>query len=49
VDFIIGSHVIEHTPNPIKALRNGYRNFRTGGRLLLVLPDKNVTFTRRMD
>jgi len=46
VDFIIGSHVIEHTPNPIKALRNAYRNLRTGGRLLLVVPDKNVTFDK---
>lgn len=46
VDFIIASHVIEHTPNPIRALQSAYERLRPGGRLVLVVPDKHVTFDK---
>src|ERR1700694_2154832 len=31
VDFIIGSHVIEHTTNPLLLLRSAYERLRSGG------------------
>ncbi len=46
LDFIIASHVIEHTPNPLRALESAYLRLRRGGRLVLVVPDKTVTFDR---
>jgi SAM-dependent methyltransferase len=46
VDFIIASHVIEHTSNPLGALRSAYQRLRRGGKLVLVVPDKTVTFDR---
>lgn len=49
VDFIIGSHVIEHTTNPLLALRSAYQRLRLGGRLVLVVPDKVATFDKDRD
>jgi SAM-dependent methyltransferase len=46
LDFIIASHVIEHTCNPLLALQNGYRKLRQGGKFLLIVPDKPATFDR---
>jgi SAM-dependent methyltransferase len=46
LDFIVASHVIEHTANPLRALRSAYDRLRPGGRLVLVVPDKVVTFDR---
>jgi SAM-dependent methyltransferase len=46
LDFIIASHVIEHTPNPILAILNAHRKLRDGGRFVLVVPDKVVTFDK---
>ena len=46
VDFIIASHVIEHTPNPIKALRLAFEKLRANGKLVLVVPDWAVTFDK---
>ena len=31
LDFLIASHVIEHTPNPIQAMINAHRKLRHGG------------------
>ena len=45
-NFIIASHVIEHTSNPLLALRSAFERLVPGGRLVLVIPDKNVTFDR---
>ena len=45
-DFIIASHVIEHTTNPMRALQSAHERLRPGGRLVLVVPDKFVTFDR---
>ena len=46
LDFIIASHVIEHTSNPLLALRNAYWKLRVGGKFVLIVPDKPVTFDR---
>lgn len=49
VDFIIGSHVLEHLPFPLAALRHWYDALRPGGVLLLKIPDKRFTFDLRRD
>jgi len=46
-DFVASSHTIEHTANPLKALREWKRVTRPGGYLVLVVPDKHRTFDRR--
>jgi SAM-dependent methyltransferase len=43
-DFVIANHVLEHTENPVAALRNILRTLRPGGILFLTLPDKRFTF-----
>jgi SAM-dependent methyltransferase len=44
LDFIIASHVIEHSRNPIKAIAQAFRKLRTRGHLVLVIPDMTRTF-----
>lgn len=46
LDFIIGCHVIEHVFDPIGTLVNAHRKLRSGGQLLLVVPDMERTFDR---
>lgn len=43
-DFVLSSHMLEHTANPLQALYAWRRVLRPGGSLLLVLPDKHWTF-----
>jgi SAM-dependent methyltransferase len=43
-DFLLSSHTLEHTANPIKAVLEWIRIVRPGGLLLIVLPDKEHTF-----
>jgi len=45
-DFVIASHVIEHTEDPIKTIRNWLRILRPGGVIFLVVPDRRRTFDR---
>ncbi|MDH2311413.1 class I SAM-dependent methyltransferase [Methylobacterium brachiatum] len=47
LDFIIASHVIEHTRDPIGAITNAYDKLRPGGSLVLVIPDRDRTFDRK--
>jgi SAM-dependent methyltransferase len=49
LDFIIASHVLEHLPSPLKALRSWYDSLRSGGTLLLKVPDKRFTFDRNRE
>jgi SAM-dependent methyltransferase len=49
LDFIVAAHVIEHTPNPIKAIVESYRTLKKGGHLVLIVPDKRHTFDRPRD
>jgi SAM-dependent methyltransferase len=43
-DFILSCHSLEHIANPLKALLEWNRVVKIGGRIALVLPDKNFTF-----
>jgi SAM-dependent methyltransferase len=49
LDFVIASHVLEHMPFPLAALRDWYRALKSGGVLVVKVPDKRYTFdvTRR--
>lgn len=44
IDFVIGSHVIEHVRSPFRAIDNAYKRLRDGGCMLLVVPDRDRTF-----
>ncbi len=44
LDFLIASHVLEHLPFPLAALRSWYQALAPGGALLLKVPDKRYTF-----
>lgn len=44
MDFVIACHVLEHLPNPLKALKEIYRVLKPGGVLYLSVPDKRYTF-----
>lgn len=44
MDFLIANHLLEHLPNPIKAMENFYRILKTDGILYLTIPDKRYTF-----
>ena len=46
-DFVLSSHTIEHTANPLRALREWRRILKPEGILVLVVPDKNWTFDHR--
>lgn len=44
LDFVVACHVIEHTKSPITAITRCYEKLKVGGRLVLVVPDKEKTF-----
>jgi SAM-dependent methyltransferase len=46
VDFVIASHVLEHMAEPLGLLQDIYRVVRPGGVLLILLPDRHLTFDR---
>ena len=46
-DFVLSSHMLEHTANPILALSEWKRLLRAGGTLVLLLPDRRYTFDHR--
>lgn len=43
-DFVLSCNNLEHIANPFKALTEWLRILKTGGLLLLILPNKNKTF-----
>lgn len=43
-DFLLSCHMIEHTANPIRTLREWRKLLRPEGNLILLLPDKRWTF-----
>lgn len=43
-DAVVASHVIEHLANPVAALVEFQRVLRPGGRLVLIVPDREHTF-----
>jgi SAM-dependent methyltransferase len=46
-DFVLSSHMLEHTANPLRALTEWSRLLREGGALLLVVPHRDGTFDHR--
>ncbi len=46
VDFVISSHVLEHFPDPIKALKEWWRVIRPGGYIFAIIPHKERTFDK---
>lgn len=44
LDFVIASHVLEHLPFPLAALRHWYDVLQPRGVLLLKIPDKRYSF-----
>lgn len=46
-DFLLSSHMIEHTANPLRALREWGRLLKPGGVLILVVPHLDGTFDHR--
>jgi predicted SAM-dependent methyltransferase len=49
LDFIIASHVLEHLPFPLAALRHWHDALRRGGVLLLKIPDMRYTFDHKRE
>lgn len=41
-DYVFSSHCLEHLADPVTALRNWWRILRPGGKLILVLPHRNL-------
>src|SRR5947208_3341490 len=48
-DFVLSSHSLEHTANPLKALKEWNRIIKPGGTLVLLLPDKRYTMDRKRE
>jgi SAM-dependent methyltransferase len=46
-DFILSSHMLEHTANPLRALSEWTRVLKDDGFLVLLLPHKDGTFDRQ--
>ncbi len=46
-DFLLSSHMIEHTANPLKALAEWIRVVRPGGLFAIVVPHREGTFDHR--
>jgi SAM-dependent methyltransferase len=45
-DFIVNSHVIEHTPRPVTAIDNWGELLCPGGILAMAIPNKDFTFDK---
>jgi SAM-dependent methyltransferase len=45
--FVLSSHTIEHSANPLRALREWVRVLEPGGALVLIVPHKEGTFDHR--
>lgn len=46
-EFVLASHVLEHTANPLRALHEWYRVLVPGGTVLVIVPNKFETFDHR--
>jgi SAM-dependent methyltransferase len=46
-DFVLSSHMLEHTANPLRALAEWRRVLRPGGALVLVVPARDGAFDHR--
>lgn len=41
-DTIIARHILEHIPNTVSALKSWRKSLRTGGRLIIAVPNHNI-------
>lgn len=41
-DYIVSSHLLEHLPNPVAALRTWWKLLKVGGALILLVPDEDL-------
>jgi hypothetical protein len=48
-DFVFTSHCLEHIANPIKALKEWLRIIKTGGYVILILPEKTRCFDHKRE
>ncbi len=48
-DFVLSSNNLEHLANPLKALHEFVRVCKTGGIIVVIVPDKNYTFDHRRE
>jgi SAM-dependent methyltransferase len=46
-DFVLSSHMLEHTANPLGALQEWARILRAAGTLVLIVPHRDGTFDHR--
>ncbi len=46
LNYVVASHVLEYSANPVRALVEIHRVLRHGGIAYLVVPDKNLTWDR---
>jgi SAM-dependent methyltransferase len=46
-DFVLSSHMLEHSANPVRALHEWLRILKPGGTLFLILPHRDGTFDHR--
>ncbi len=46
-DFVLSSHMLEHTANPLRALGEWRRVLKPGGALILVVPARDGAFDHR--
>lgn len=43
-DFLLSCHSLEHITNPIKALKRWQEVIKPGGKIVIIVPNKEVTF-----
>ena len=46
-DFCFSSHSLEHIANPLKAIREWLRIIKSGGFIIIIVPEKSVCFDHR--
>ncbi|MDP4147904.1 MAG: methyltransferase domain-containing protein [Bacteroidota bacterium] len=49
LDFIIASHVIEHLRNPLQAMETAWTRLKPEGKLVLMVPHRDLTFDKNRD
>ena len=48
-DFCFSSHSLEHIANPLKAISEWLRIIKTGGHIIIIVPEKSVCFDHKRD
>ena len=48
-DFCFSSHCLEHIANPLKAISEWLRIIKTGGYIIIIVPEKSVCFDHKRE